>query len=122
MDWAASPEPPAGQRLPRPFTKAQAAELLPILATAMAAGYAAEGEAKSPEECKPIAQYLVEEKNPAPPHFSALKAYFGARAAAINVWTGKDNPETESLTSFRLAVQKFLNEWDRTRPHDPCRQ
>ena len=121
-EWAANSKPPAGQRLPQPFTPAETAELLPILPTAMADGYAAEGEAKSPEECKPIAQYLVDGKNPAPPHFSALKAYFGARAAAINVRTGADTPETNSLTSFRLSVQKFLNEWERTRPEDPCRQ
>ena len=121
-DWAANSEPLADQRLPRPFTEAETAQLLPILSTAMADGYAAEGESKSPEECKPIAQYLVDGNNPVPPHFSALKAYFGSRAAAINVRTGADNPETNSLTSFRLAVQKFLNEWERTRPDDPCRQ
>ena len=116
--WALEQPPLADPDSLRRLSPEEQESLRPILAEAMAEGYAKEGVDRSPEACRPMIDELLGFGPSIPVHILVMEAYFGARAEALRA---SRHPEGEAAgnAAYRLAVQKFLNEWDRTRPSNP---
>ena len=84
----------------------------------MADGYFAEGIERSPEACLPAIDELLDFGSSIPAHILVMTAYFEARADGIRA-TKEPESNNRQTAAFRLAVQKFLNEWEHTQPSEP---
>lgn len=117
-DWDLEQPPRADPASCRQLSPPELVNLRPILAEAMAEGYAKEGLERSSEACRPMIDELLGFGPSIPVHILVMEAYFGARAEALRA---AKQPEGEAAgnAAYRLAVQKFLNEWDQTRPSNP---
>ena len=112
-DWALEQPPRADPASCRQLSPPELVNLRPILAEAMAEGYAKEGLERSSEACLPMIDELLGFGPSIPVHILVMEAYFGARAEALRA--GKQ-PEGEAAGNAAYRRPSRSSSTNGTRP------